>query len=161
MLTFGSLFAGIGGVDRGFEKAGMSCAWQVEIDQYCISDLKKQWPDVPKYEDITIVTGKELGYVDVIVGGFPCQDLSLAGKGAGLDGERSGLWWEMLRIINEIRPRIVVVENVPGLIVRGFGRFLGSLAESGYDCEYDCVPAAAVGAPHRRDRVFIISRRRF
>jgi DNA (cytosine-5)-methyltransferase 1 len=96
-------------------------------------------------------------YVDVLVGGFPCQDLSNAGKGAGLDGERSGLWSEYARLIRELRPRYVVVENVSALLARGMGRVLGDLAACGYDAEWDCIPASAVGAPHRRDRVWIIA----
>jgi DNA (cytosine-5)-methyltransferase 1 len=96
-------------------------------------------------------------YVDVLAGGFPCQDLSYAGKGAGIDGERSGLWGEYARLIRELRPRYVVVENVTALLARGMGRVLGDLAACGYDAEWDCIPAAAVGAPHRRDRVWIVA----
>jgi site-specific DNA-cytosine methylase len=96
-------------------------------------------------------------YVDVLCGGFPCQDLSYAGKGAGLDGERSGLWGEYARLIRELRPRYVVVENVSALLARGLGRVLGDLAACGYDAEWDCIPASAVGAPHRRDRVWLVA----
>ena len=97
--------------------------------------------------------------IDLISGGFPCQDISQAGRGAGIKGERSGLWKEMLRIICEIRPRYVLVENVAALLGRGLGTVLGDLAESGYDAEWDCIPASAVGAPHRRDRVWIVAKR--
>lgn len=95
--------------------------------------------------------------VDVLCGGFPCQDLSVAGKGAGLDGSRSGLWSEYARLIGELRPRYVIVENVPALLARGFGRVLGDLAALGYDAEWDCIPASAFGAPHRRDRVWVVA----
>jgi DNA (cytosine-5)-methyltransferase 1 len=96
-------------------------------------------------------------YVDVLCGGFPCQDLSYAGKGAGLDGERSGLWAEYARLVRELRPRYVVVENVGALLARGIDVVLGDLAACGYDAEWDCIPASAVGAPHRRDRVWIVA----
>jgi DNA (cytosine-5)-methyltransferase 1 len=96
-------------------------------------------------------------YVDILAGGFPCQDLSYAGKGAGIDGERSGLWAEYARLIRELRPRYVVVENVSALLARGLGRVLGDLAACGYDAEWDCIPASAVGAPHRRDRIWLIA----
>lgn len=156
-LTFGSLFAGIGGMDLGLERAGMTCKWQVEIDGYCRQVLAKHWPDVKRYEDVRTVGAHNLEPVDLICGGFPCQDVSVAGKRAGLDGERSGLWFEFARIIRELRPRYALVENVPGLLADGMGRVLGELAEIGYDAEWDCIPAAAVGAPHLRDRVFIVA----
>ena len=95
--------------------------------------------------------------VDVLCGGFPCQDLSYAGKGAGIEGSRSGLWSEYARLIGELRPRYVIVENVPALLARGFGRVLGDLAALGFDAEWDCLPASAFGAPHRRDRVWIVA----
>jgi DNA (cytosine-5)-methyltransferase 1 len=95
--------------------------------------------------------------VDVLCGGFPCQDLSYAGRGAGIDGARSGLWGEFARLVRELRPRYVIVENVPALLTRGLGRVLADLAACGYDAEWDCVPASAVGAPHRRDRVWLVA----
>lgn len=158
-MTFGSLFAGIGGMDLGLERAGMQCRWQVEINPYCRKVLAKHWPDVPRHDDVKTFPPTDPGewQVDLIAGGFPCQDVSLAGKGAGLDGERSGLWFEYSRIIRELRPQYVLVENVPGLLVRGIDRVLGSLASLGYDAEWACVPAAAVGAPHIRDRVFLLA----
>jgi DNA (cytosine-5)-methyltransferase 1 len=156
-LTFGSLFAGIGGMDLGLERAGMVCRWQVEIDDYCRRVLAKHWPDVPKYGDIREVAGDELERVDLICGGFPCQDISNAGKRAGIDGERSGLWSEYIRLVRVLRPRYVLVENVAALLDRGLDRVLGDLAESGYSCEWDCLPAAAFGAPHRRDRLFLVA----
>jgi len=156
-MIYGSLFSGIGGIDLGLDRAGMSCAWQVEIDPYCRKVLEKHWPGVDRFNDIKKCGAHNLKQVDLIAGGFPCQDISLAGKGAGIEGEKSGLWSEYKRIICELRPRIVVVENVSALLVRGLERVLGDLAESGYNAEWDCIPAAAVGAPHRRDRVFIVA----
>lgn len=156
-MTFGSLFAGIGGMDLGLERAGMTCKWQVEIDPFCRQVLTKHWPEVPKYGDIRDVTADQLGYVDCIAGGFPCQDLSRAGKRAGMDGARSGLWKEFYRLICLLRPRVALVENVPGLLDWGLGRVLGDLAESGYDAEWSVLPAAAFGAPHVRERVFVVA----
>jgi DNA (cytosine-5)-methyltransferase 1 len=156
-LTFGSLFAGIGGMDLGLERAGMVCRWQVEIDDYCRRVLAKHWADVPRYGDIREVTGGEVERVDLLCGGFPCQDISNAGKREGLDGARSGLWSEYVRLIRVLRPRYVLVENVSALLGRGIDRVLGDLAACGYDAEWDCIPAAAVGAPHLRDRVFVVA----
>jgi DNA (cytosine-5)-methyltransferase 1 len=156
-LTFGSLFAGIGGFDLGFERAGMTCKWQVEIDPFCRAVLAKHWPSVKRYEDVRDVGTHNLEQVDVICGGFPCQDISLAGDGIGIDGPRSGLWREFDRIIGALRPRYVVVENVSALLGRGMGRVLGDLAARGYDAEWDCLPAACFGAPHRRDRLWIVA----
>ena len=157
-LTFGSLFAGIGGFDLGLERAGMVCKWQVEIDDYANRVLAKHWPDVARHDDVrTFPTAEREWGVDVICGGFPCQDISIAGKGAGLAGERSGLWHQFARIIRTIRPRWVVIENVPALTSRGLGTVLGDLAEIGFDAEWHCIPASAVGAPHRRDRIWIVA----
>jgi DNA (cytosine-5)-methyltransferase 1 len=155
-LTFGSLFAGIGGFDLGFERAGLQCRWQVEIDPFCQKVLAKHWPDVTRYGDIR-ECGDNLERVDIICGGFPCQDISLAGKGAGLAGERSGLWREMLRLIRLLRPAYVVVENVAALLGRGINTVLGDLADSGYDAEWRCIRASDVGAPHGRNRVWIVA----
>jgi DNA (cytosine-5)-methyltransferase 1 len=157
MLTFGSLFAGIGGLDLGLERAGMRCAWQVEIDDYATRVLTKHWPDVPKFRDVRSVGADNLSAVDLICGGFPCQDISSSGKRAGITGARSGLWSEFARVIRELRPRYVLVENVSALLHRGIDRVLGDLAALGYDAEWHCISAAALGAPHRRDRVFIVA----
>src|SRR5688572_14262480 len=127
-MRFGSLFAGIGGIDLGLERAGMKCAWQVELDPFCRRVLAKHWPDVARYEDVREVGAHNLEPVDLIAGGFPCQDISNAGKRAGIDGERSGLWSEYARIVRELRPRYVLVENVTALLGRGIGRVLGDLA---------------------------------
>ena len=157
-MTFGSLFSGIGGIDLGLERAGMTCKWQVEIDPWCRKVLAKHWPNVRRYEDVSAVGGDTLEPVDVIAGGFPCQDVSVAGQRAGIqDGNRSGLWSEFHRIIRELRPRYVFVENVPGLLTNGMGRVLGDLADIGYDAEWEVLSAADVGAPHLRKRVFIVA----
>jgi DNA (cytosine-5)-methyltransferase 1 len=160
MLTFGSLFSGIGGMDLGLERAGMRCLWQSEIDPYASRVLRKHWPGVPNLGDITRIDWSGVERPDLVCGGFPCQDISIAGKGAGLAGERSGLWYELARCVREVRPRIVLVENVAALLFRGLDAVLGTLASLGYDCEWACLPAAAVGAPHIRDRVFIVAHTR-
>ncbi|MDB5612097.1 MAG: (cytosine-5-)-methyltransferase [Bradyrhizobium sp.] len=132
-----------------------------EIEPFCRHVLAKHWPTVPCYEDVRTLTGGRLradGIVpDVICGGFPCQDISFAGKGAGIDGARSGLWGEYARIIGEVRPLFVIVENVAALLGRGLDRVLGDLAALRYDAEWHCIPASAVGAPHRRDRLWIVA----
>jgi DNA (cytosine-5)-methyltransferase 1 len=155
-ITFGSLFAGIGGFDLGFERAGMTCKWQVEIDDHATRVLAKHWPHVHRERDIRECGSHNLERVDVICGGFPCQDISYAGLGAGLDGERSGLFFEAIRVVRQLKPKVVVLENVAALLTRGLDRVLGTLAAVGYDAEWHCIPAAAVGAPHIRDRVFVV-----
>ena len=157
MLTVGSLFSGIGGFDLGLERAGMRVLWQCESDPFCRRVLAEHWPGVPCYEDVRELRGVGVRPVDVLCGGFPCQDISGAGKRAGIDGDRSGLWSEFARLIGEFRPEYVIVENVADLLVRGVGRVLGDLAALRYDAEWDCLPASAVGAPHQRDRVWIIA----
>jgi len=156
-LTFGSLFAGIGGFDLGLERAGMIPACQVEIDDYATKILEKHWPKVTRYKDVREVGKHNLEPVDIICGGFPCQDISLAGKGEGLSGGRSGLWFEYHRIIKELQPKYAIIENVPALRGRGLDQVLRSLAEIGYDAEWHCIPACAIGAPHRRDRIWIVA----
>ena len=156
-ITFGSLFAGIGGIDLGFERCGMQCKWQVEINDYAQKVLAKHWPKVHRKRDIRECSARNLERVDIIAGGFPCQDISYAGLGAGLDGERSGLFFEAVRLVSELQPRAVVLENVAALLTRGLDRVLGTLAEIGYNAEWHCIPAAYVGAPHIRDRVFVLA----
>ena len=157
-ITVGSLFSGIGGLELGLEWAGLGpVLFQVEKEPFCREVLARHWPTVARFDDVCTVGAHNLPAVDLLCGGFPCQDLSLAGKGAGLDGERSGLWWEYARIVREIRPRFVVVENVAALLSRGLDRVLGTLATLGYDAWWDCIPAAAVGAPHQRDRLFVVA----
>lgn len=151
------LFSGIGGFSLGLERAGFRTVAFCEIAPSCRHLLATHWPDVPCFDDVTTLTGEMVGPVDAICGGFPCQDISFAGKGAGLAGERSGLWREYARLIGELRPRYVIVENVAALLGRGLGDVLGDLASLGYDAWWDCIPAAAVGAPHRRDRLWIVA----
>lgn len=161
------LFSGIGGFSIGLERAGFKTVAFCEIDPFCRKVLKKHWPDVPVYEDVRHVSKGRLdadgiGKIDVIAGGFPCQDVSVAGNQAGIgEGTRSGLWSELARIISEVRPEYAIVENVTALLSgdRGgwFGRILGDLAQIGYDAEWHCIPASYVGAPHNRDRVWIVA----
>jgi DNA (cytosine-5)-methyltransferase 1 len=154
-----SLFSGIGGIELGLERAGMTVVGQVEIDDYCRRVLAKHWPDVPRHDDVRTAAdwwlSEERPAVDVICGGFPCQDISAAGRRAGIiDGERSSLWTYLARTVRVLRPRYVLVENVAAILVRGLDVVAADLAEIGYDLRWDCVPAASVGAPHRRDRWF-------
>ncbi|MGY8962527.1 MAG: DNA cytosine methyltransferase, partial [Rhodospirillales bacterium] len=155
------LFSGIGGFALAARRVGWDTVGFCEIDPYCQKVLAKHWPGVPIYEDVTKLDGTKVGPVDIITGGFPCQDISVAGKQVGIDGERSGLWSELARIIGEVRPRYAVLENVAALLSgdsgRWFQRVLGDLAEIGYDCEWHCIPASSIGAPHRRDRVWVIA----
>ena len=155
-MRVGSLFSGIGGFDLGLERAGHEIVWQVENDAYCRKVLAKHWPDVPCYEDVHDCGAHNLEEVDVCIGGFPCQPVSLAGKQRGQDDER-WLWPQYARVLRELRPKHCIVENVPGLLVRGMGDVLGDLAELGYDAEWGCVSAASVGAPHLRKRIFIVA----
>lgn len=158
-MRFGSLFSGVGGFDLGLERAGMSCAWQVEADPRCLQLLARRWPEVMRYDDVRTV-GPDLAAVDLVCGGFPCQDLSVAGKRAGLDGERSGLWFEFRRIIECAAPRWVLIENVPGLLSsnegRDFGVLLTGLVELGYGVAWRILDAQFAGLAQRRDRVFIV-----
>lgn len=156
--TVGSLFAGIGGIDLGLERTGyFRTAWVCERDPYCQRVLAKHWPDVPVYDDVADI-GEDTPAVDVIAAGFPCQPVSHAGRRKARDDER-WLWPHVERCISVLRPRGVLLENVPGLFTAGFGDVIGGLAACGYAAEWDCIPAAAVGAPHRRDRVFIVAAR--
>ena len=178
------LFSGIGGFSLGLERAGMRTVAFCEIDPYCQAVLRKHWPDVPVYGDVrdsrplnglcrrrcngrgnategatsqAEAASRISDYkIDVICGGFPCQDISVAGKGAGIEGSRSGLWSEYARIIGEVRPRYVIVENVAALLGRGLERVLGDLAELGYDAEWDCFPTG-LNFGHRRERVWIVA----
>lgn len=163
MLTIGSVFSGIGGLELGLERAGMQVAWQVEIDDYARRILARHWPDVPKYGDIRACgAGRlhDLAPVDVLCGGFPCQPHSLAGRRGGAGDERD-LWPEYRRLIGELSPRWVVAENVPGLLSTDAGRFFGGilrdLAALGYDAEWSVLSACAMGAPHTRERLFVVA----
>ena len=156
-LSFGSLFAGIGGFDLGFERAGMVCKWQVEIDEYANRVLAKNWPDVRRWPDVRTWPQPDTERVDVICGGFPCQDISPAGNRKGIDGERSGLFFDLARVVRELRPTVVVLENSSALVGNGLGRVLGELSASGFDAEWTVLPAAALGAPHERARTFVVA----
>ena len=152
------LFSGIGGFSLGLERAGMKTVAFCEVDKKCQQVLKKHWPGVPIFDDVTTLKGEDIEEtVDVICGGFPCQDISLAGKGAGLEGERSGLWTEFHRLIKEIKPKYAIIENVSALRSRGLDQVLREISEIGYDAEWHCITAASIGAPHRRDRVWIVA----
>lgn len=157
-----SLFAGIGGFDLGLERTGgFETVAFCEIDREARKVLRKHWPKVPIYDDVSVLSGSQLAedgvMPDCIVGGFPCQDISLAGRGEGLAGERSGLWREFARLIGEIRPSFVIVENVSALLGRGMGDVLGSLAEIRYDAEWHGIPASYAGLRHLRDRIWIVA----
>jgi DNA (cytosine-5)-methyltransferase 1 len=134
----------------------MTVVWQSEIDPYACRVLAKHWPHVPNLGDITTVDWGTVEPVDVVCGGYPCQPFSLAGVRAG-EGDPRHLWPHFARAVRHLRPRYTLLENVPGHLSLGFGRVLGDLAELGYDCEWECIPAAAVGAPHLRYRVLVVA----
>jgi DNA (cytosine-5)-methyltransferase 1 len=158
VLSFGSLFSGIGGFDLGFERAGLRCAWQCEIDPKAREVLRRHF-NVEIFDDVKTI-GKDAGAVDVICGGFPCQDVSIAGNRLGFAGERSGLWFEFARVIEELAPGWVVIENVPGLLSSNGGRDFTSviqrLAQLGYGVAWRILDAQYFGVPQRRRRVFIV-----
>ena len=156
MLTVGSLFSGIGGLDLGLERAGMKVIWQSEIDLYCNKVLKKHWPEVPNYGNIKEIDWQTIPRPDVICGGYPCQPFSTAGKRRGTDDPRH-LWPWVRTAISELRPRYAILENVRGHISMGGLQVIGELAEVGYDAEWRVVSAAGLGAPHRRDRIIIVA----
>jgi DNA (cytosine-5)-methyltransferase 1 len=155
------LFSGIGGFGLGLQRAGMSTAMFCEIEPFCRGVLAKHWPGAPIHDDVRTLGAGTLAEhglaVDLVCGGFPCQDISVAGKGGGLDGARSGLWFEYERIIGEVRPRWVIIENVPALLHRGMDRVLQGLEGLGYDAEWRIVSAADLGAPHLRKRLWIVA----
>lgn len=158
-----ALFAGAGGGILGGHLLGWRTVCAVEREPYAASVLMQRQndgilPPFPIWDDVCTFDGKPWrGLVDVVSGGFPCQDISSAGKGAGIDGERSGLWREMARIIGEVRPRFVFVENSPLLISRGLAVVIGDLAEMGYDAQWCCISASDTGAPHKRDRIWLVA----
>lgn len=156
-LFGGSLFSGIGAMDLGIERSGFKLKWQVEIDPYCRRVLARHWPDVRRWDDVRTWPQPDTERVDLLFGGFPCTDISHAGRREGIEGQQSGLWSEFRRIIRTLRPRFVLVENVAALLGRGASRVFGDLAADGYDCEWACIPAAAFGAPFVRDRVFVVA----
>ncbi len=156
-----SLFSGIGGLDLGLQRAGMTIVGQVEIDPWCRRVLAKHWPEVPRHDDVRTAVdwwrAQPRPVTDLVAGGFPCQDVSDAGHRAGIEGKQSGLWAYFAEVVRALRPPYVLVENTPGLLSRGMGRVIGDLAASGYDAEWDCVPAAAVGSCHLRTRLWILA----
>lgn len=156
-ITFGSLFAGIGGFDLGLEACGMRGKWQVEIDDYANRVLEKRWPDVTRHRDVRECGKHNLPWVDVVCGGFPCQDISSSGPRVGIHGHKSGLFFELMRIVRELRPRAVLLENVSDLLYRGLDVVLGELADSGFDSCWESIPAAWFGLPQPRWRVFIVA----
>lgn len=159
MLTIGSLFAGIGGLDLGLEWAGLGpVIFQVEQSDFCRLVLAKHWPNADRsVTDVRTANASNLRHVDLICGGFPCQDVSGAGNGAGLAGTRSGLWFEFARIVEELRPRFVVVENVRSGAQKYLNTVLEFFASAGYRARAFALSAADVGAPHLRERVFVVA----
>jgi len=152
-------FSGIGGFSYAAEHivGGFETVAFVEREPYCQRILGKHWPNVPIYDDITTFNPKPHS-ADVICGGFPCQDISLAGKQAGIkEGTRSGLFYELMRVIRLVQPRYVVLENVAAILANGLDTVLGELAEAGFDAEWACIPASAVGACHQRDRWWLVA----
>lgn len=155
-MIFGSLFSGIGGIDLGLERAGMRCAWQIEINRECHKELNKYWPEAPKFYDVRAFEQYDLRPVDLVAGGFPCQPHSVAGERRGEDDKRN-LWPDFFRVVQALRPRWVLAENVPGIRTTIADRVLADLEEEGYACWPFVVGAWAVGAPHRRDRVWFVA----
>jgi DNA (cytosine-5)-methyltransferase 1 len=155
------LFSGIGGMALGLERAGMRSAAFCEVEPYCQRVLARRFPGVPVYDDVRTLTADRLRRdgisVNALAGGFPCQDISYAGFGAGLAGDRSGLWFEYARLLGELGPDIAVVENVSALLDRGMAEVLGTLSDLGFHALWDTVSACAVGLPHMRRRVFIVA----
>lgn len=185
-MKIGSLFSGYGGLDLAVSKVfGGEVVWHCEWEDAPSTVLDAHWPDVPNYRDVSKVDFTQVEPVDILTGGFPCQDLSVAGKRKGLtEGTRSNLWFEFHRAIVELQPKFVVIENVRGLLsgtansdlelgtsgldfngseptLRAMGAVAGSLADIGYDCRWTTVAASDAGAPHRRQRVFILASRGF
>lgn len=154
-MTHGSLFSGVGGFEEGAKLAGISTLWNCEYEAFQRSILKKHYPESKQYEDIRTAIIRER--VDIISGGFPCQDISVAGKMEGITGERSGLWSEMFRVIRQIRPKYVIIENSPALLIRGFERVLCNLSQIGYNAEWQCISNIAFGYPHKRERLYVIA----
>lgn len=161
MITIGSLFSGIGGFELGLERAipNAKTIWQVEQNEFCKKILKQHWADAQIYNDVRDITSNNVERVDILCGGFPCQDISIAAarEREGINGTRSSLWWEMHRIINELQPCVAVMENVPAITFRGLGAVLGSLSEIGYNAEWCTIRASDFSAPHKRERWFCIA----
>jgi len=158
MMRVLDLFSGIGGFSLGLERTGgFETVAFCEIEEFPRKVLAKHWPDVPIYGDITSDDFGSIGPVDMVTAGFPCQNVSLAGKGAGISGDRSRLFWHILRTVRMVgRPKLLL-ENVAALLNRGMGTVLGALAQIGYDTEWHCIPASYIGARSLRDRVWIMA----
>lgn len=157
-MKVGSLFSGIGGFDLGFERCGFETSWVVEQDPFCQFVLAKNFPRAQRHSDVRHVGRYNLSPVDIVCGGFPCQDISINNpKAKGLDGDRSGLWSEYARIVGELRPRYVVIENSPQLASKGLERVLRDLAVFGYDAEWHRLGASPIGAPHHRARLWVVA----
>lgn len=157
-MSIGSLFSGLGGLDLAVEAVtGGRVAWHAEVDPYAAHVLHRHWPGIPNLGDVAAIDHPPA--VKAMCGGFPCQDISVAGKGAGIDGGKSGLWRHFARLIREVGPRFVFVENVSALRSRGLGDVLGALADLGFDAEWSCMSASSVGATHRRNRLFVLAYR--
>lgn len=154
-MTHGSLFSGIGGFELGARWCGIETLWSCEIRRFQQKILQQTFPDTKIYENIKELSKPQ--YVDIISGGFPCQDISIAGKGIGITGSRSGLWGEMYRIIRQVKPRYVLIENSPMLLVRGFERVLCDLSKIGYHAEWQCLSNSDFGFDHSRERVYVIA----
>lgn len=154
-----SLFAGIGGLELGLERSGgFVTAAQCEIDPYARRVLAAHWPDALRFDDVTTLRGRDAGRIDVICGGFPCQDASIANIGGlGTSGARTGLFAEIIRLARELGPQFILMENVANLLNRGFGDVLGALAEIGFDAEWECFQAREFGFDHERDRLFVLA----
>lgn len=155
-MTVCDLFAGIGGFSLGLERSGMTIKYQVEINEYCNRILAKHWPSVKRFQDIRTIGPDQIGPVDVVCGGFPCQPFSLAGERKGAKDDRH-LWPEMFRIITALRPTWVIGENTPGIINMELDNVLADLEGAGYACQSFVIPACSIDAPHRRDRVWIVA----
>jgi DNA (cytosine-5)-methyltransferase 1 len=151
------LFSGLGQLEAGLERAGMRVLWSCEAAAGRRAVLRWERPSVPVYQKVEAIDAARVARPRVLAGGFPCQDVSDAGQRLGIEGLRSGLWAHFARLIGEFRPEYVIVENVPGLLARGMGRVLGDLAASGFDAEWDVLPAAAFGAPHLRARIWLLA----
>lgn len=155
LLSHGGLFSGVGGFSIGAALAGIPTKWECELDSFCQAVLGNRFNHKQQYGNIKEAKGFE--HVDIISAGFPCQDISVSGKGKGLQGSRSGLYWEAWRVVREVRPRFFIIENSPMLVVRGLGTILQSLTEIGYDAEWQCIPLSAFGANQERERIYLIA----
>jgi DNA (cytosine-5)-methyltransferase 1 len=158
-MRVGSLFSGIGGIELGLERAGgFETAWFVEWDAYAQAVLRKHWPGVPVYGDVRSIDWATVEPVDVLTGGFPCQDASIANPhGEGISGQRTGLWKHYLEAVRILRPKFVIAENVPNLLNRGFEEVVSDLASVGYDAEWQVLPAGSFGASHKRERLWVVA----